>query len=181
MARKDGDAIRAIILNVGVNQDGKTAGLTMPNGDAQTALIDKVYRNAGLDPIDTDYVEFHGTGTAVGDPIECAAVSKAFNGSPRRRPIIIGSLKSNLGHLESVSGIAAMIKAALMLERRFIVPNCDLRSLNSKIPFEKLNLKVSKDDDRRPWYMKPRSPLIYAAFIVSTTKHDEQRLIIQSR
>ena len=70
---RDGDPIRAVIRNTGVNQDGKTAGITMPNGRAQASLIRSVYRSAGMDPLMTDYVEAHGTGTATGDPIEAAA------------------------------------------------------------------------------------------------------------
>lgn len=142
-ALRDNDPIRSVICNTGVNQDGKTAGITMPNGEAQASLIQSVYRAAGLDTLQTDYVEAHGTGTATGDPIEAAALGKAFGRGPERSPVVIGSIKSNIGHLEAVSGLASLIKAALMLERRFYVPNCDLRTLNSKIPFEKLNLEVN--------------------------------------
>ena len=139
---KDGDPIRSIIRNSGVNQDGKTAGITMPNGEAQASLIQSVYSTAGLDPRETDYVEAHGTGTATGDPIEAAALGKVFGRGPMQSPLIIGSIKSNIGHLESVSGVASVIKAALMLERRFYAPNCDLQNPNPKIPFQKMNLKV---------------------------------------
>lgn len=141
-ALRDNDPIRSVIRNSGVNQDGKTAGITMPNGEAQASLIQSVYRTAGLDPLQTDYVEAHGTGTATGDPIEAAALGKVFSRGPERSPVVIGSIKSNIGHLEAVSGLASVIKAALMLERRFYAPNCDLRTLNPKIPFKSLNLKV---------------------------------------
>lgn len=141
-ALRDGDPIRSIIRNSGVNQDGKTAGITMPNGDAQASLIQSVYGAAGLDPLQTDYVEAHGTGTATGDPIEAAALGKVFCRGPELSPVVVGSIKSNIGHLEPVSGVASVIKAALMLERRFYAPNCDLQTLNTKIPFRKLNLKV---------------------------------------
>lgn len=141
-ALRDGDPIRSIIRNSGVNQDGKTAGITMPNGEAQASLIQSVYGAAGLDPLQTDYVEAHGTGTATGDPIEAAALGKVFRRPPGLSPVVVGSLKSNIGHLEPVSGVASVIKAALMLERRFYAPNCDLQNLNTKIPFRKLNLKV---------------------------------------
>lgn len=141
-ALKDGDPIRSVIRNSGVNQDGKTAGITMPNGEAQVSLIQSVYRAAGLDPLQTDYVEAHGTGTATGDPIEAAALGKVFGRSPGQPPVVVGSVKSNIGHLEAASGVASVIKTALMLERRFYAPNCDLQTLNPKIPFEKLNLKV---------------------------------------
>ena len=115
----------------------------MPNGDAQASLIQSVYDTAGLDPLKTDYVEAHGTGTAIGDPIEVAALGQVFGRGSGKSPVVIGSIKSNIGHLEAVSGIAAVIKTALMLERRFHAPNCDLQTLNPRIPFRDLNLKVT--------------------------------------
>ena len=139
---RDGNSIRAVIRNTGVNQDGKTAGITMPNGHAQASLIRSVYRSAGMDPLMTDYVEAHGTGTATGDPIEAAALGEVFGRSPDQSAVVIGSIKSNIGHLEAMSGVASVIKAALMLERKFYIPNCDLQTLNSKIPFQQLNLEV---------------------------------------
>ena len=114
----------------------------MPNGNAQAALMRSVYQSAGIEPLMTDYVEAHGTGTAIGDPIEVAALGEVFGRSPDKPAVVIGSIKSNIGHLEAVSGIASVIKAALMLERGFYLPNCDLQNLNPKIPFQQLNLKV---------------------------------------
>lgn len=143
-ALKAGDPIRAILRNTGANQDGKTAGITMPNNKAQTALIRDVYSLTGLDPQETDYVEAHGTGTATGDPIEAAALGEVFGRASESRKITIGSLKSNIGHLEGASGICSVIKAALMLERKFLLPNCDLQTPNRKISFEKSNMKVTK-------------------------------------
>ena len=140
-AIRDGDPIRALVRNTGVNQDGRTNGITMPSGKAQSSLIESVYRSAGLDPLETDYVEAHGTGTATGDPIEAAALSEIFGGR-NQNPVIIGSAKSNFGHLEAGSGVVSIIKVVLMLERGFITPNCDLRTLNRRIPFDELNLKV---------------------------------------
>ena len=142
-ALRDGDPVRAIIRNSGCNQDGKTAGITMPNVQAQKSLMQSVYKTAGLDPIETAYVEAHGTGTATGDPIEALALGELFSRRSDQRPIVIGSLKSNIGHLEGTSGIASVVKTALMLERRFLLPNCDLQKLNPKIPFHKWNMKVS--------------------------------------
>lgn len=140
---RDGDPIRAIIRNSGANQDGKTAGITMPNGQAQTDLMRSVYDIAGLDPLETDYVEAHGTGTATGDPVEAKALGEVFGRGLDRRSITIGSLKSNIGHLEATSGVSSVIKTALMLERKFLVPNCDLQTLNPKIPFDEWNMKVT--------------------------------------
>lgn len=143
-ALKAGDSIRAIVRNIGTNQDGRTAGITLPNNKAQTALIREVYSSAGLDPLETDFIEAHGTGTAAGDPIEAAALSEVFGRASESRKVLIGSLKSNIGHLEGASGICSVIKAALMLERKFLLPNCDLQTPNRKIPFEKSNMKVRR-------------------------------------
>ena len=141
-ALRDGDPVRAIIRNSGCNQDGKTAGITMPNGEAQKGLIRSVYEAARLDPLETAYVEAHGTGTATGDPIEASALGEIFGRRSDQAPLTIGSLKSNIGHLEGTSGISSVIKTALMLERKFLLPNCDLQKLNPKIPFDKWNMKV---------------------------------------
>lgn len=116
----------------------------MPKIKAQTALIRDVYSSAGLDPLETDFVEAHGTGTATGDPIEAAALGEVFGRPSESRQLIIGSLKSNIGHLEGASGICSVIKTALMLERKFLLPNCDFQTQNRKIPFGESNMKVSK-------------------------------------
>ena len=116
----------------------------MPSSKAQMALMRDVYSSVGLDPLETDYIEAHGTGTATGDPIEAAALGEIFGRASESRKLLIGSLKSNIGHLEGASGICSIIKAALMLERKFMLPNCDLQAQNRKIPFEKSNMKVKK-------------------------------------
>ncbi|SPO00225.1 related to polyketide synthase [Cephalotrichum gorgonifer] len=149
-AQRDNDSIRAVIAGSGINQDGRTPGITMPNGEAQEALMRQVYTNAGLDPLDCGYVEAHGTGTKVGDPIEARAIHNVLSAPrPPNDPLWIGSVKSNVGHLEGASGIMAVMKAALMLERGFIVPNHDFRVPNPKIPFAKWNLRVPTT--QRPW------------------------------
>ncbi|KAL5321033.1 hypothetical protein ACEPPN_011843 [Leptodophora sp. 'Broadleaf-Isolate-01'] len=142
-ALKDNDTIRAVIVGSGINQDGKTPGITMPNGDAQESLIRSVYESAGANPRDTGYVEAHGTGTKVGDPIEATALRNVFGeGRTARMPLFVGSVKSNIGHLEAASGIISVIKTAMMLERGFILPNHDFKKPNEKIPLAKWNLKV---------------------------------------
>ncbi|KAL3421917.1 Lovastatin diketide synthase LovF 16 [Phlyctema vagabunda] len=149
-ALRDNDIIRSVIVGSGINQDGKTPGITMPNGAAQETLMRSVYQNAGIDPKDTGYVEAHGTGTKVGDPIEAAALHNVFGeGRTARNPLFIGSVKSNIGHLEAASGIISVIKASMMLERGFILPNYDFKKPNEKIPFAKWNLKVPIS--QRPW------------------------------
>ncbi|KAM0324053.1 hypothetical protein ACHAQA_008241 [Verticillium albo-atrum] len=142
-ALRDNDSIRAVIKGSGINQDGKTPGITMPNGSAQEKLMKQVYRNAGLDPADCGYVEAHGTGTKVGDPLEATAIHNVLGqGRTAKDPLFIGSVKSNIGHLEGASGIVAVIKAAMMLERNFLLPNHDFKKPNEKIPWSEWHLKV---------------------------------------
>ncbi|KAK0709217.1 polyketide synthase [Lasiosphaeria miniovina] len=149
-AIRDNDPIRAVIAGTGLNQDGKTPGITMPNGLAQEDLMRKVYRDADLDPNACGFVEAHGTGTRVGDPIEATAIHNVLGlNRTLRDPLWIGSVKSNIGHLEGASGIAGVIKAALMLERGFILPNYDFKEPNPKIPWKAWNLKVPVT--QRPW------------------------------
>ncbi|KAF2008794.1 putative polyketide synthase [Aaosphaeria arxii CBS 175.79] len=142
-ALRDNDCVRAIVAASGVNQDGYTPGITMPNGESQEKLVRSIYKNAGLDPTFTGYVEAHGTGTRVGDPIEVTALHNVFNeGRTKKNPLFLGSVKSNIGHLESASGILAMIKTTVMLDRGFILPNYDFKVGNPRIPFDDWGLKV---------------------------------------
>ncbi|KKZ65546.1 hypothetical protein EMCG_08619 [[Emmonsia] crescens] len=145
-----GDAIRAVIVNSGINQDGRTQGITMPSSVAQERLIRSVYAEARIDPFETGYVEAHGTGTKVGDPMEANALYSVFGkGRPSNQPLLVGSIKSNIGHTEGASGVVSVIKTALMLEKGFILPNCDFEKPNSAIPLEEWNLKVPKK--QVPW------------------------------
>ncbi|KAI0870540.1 ketoacyl-synt-domain-containing protein [Hypoxylon argillaceum] len=149
-ARRDNDQIRAIIAGSGINQDGRTPGITMPCGEAQETLMRQVYNNSGINPADCGFVEAHGTGTRVGDPIEATAIHNVFHqGRTPRDPLYLGSVKSNIGHLEGASGIVAVIKSALMLERGFILPNYDFKQPNTKIPFKAWHMKVPIS--QRPW------------------------------
>lgn len=142
-AIRDGDVIRAVIHNSGVNQDGKTNGITVPNGHAQSDLIKQVYAKAGLDPAECGFSECHGTGTKVGDPIEVAGIHEALGaGRSPRSPLFIGSVKSNVGHLEGASGIVSVIKAAMMLEKGMLLPNANFETANPNIPLNEYNMKV---------------------------------------
>jgi acyl transferase domain-containing protein len=127
-----------------VNQDGKTETITTPSQAAQAALIHECYKKAGLDPAETTYFEAHGTGTPTGDPIEAGAVASAFaqNGS-RPRPLKIGSVKTNIGHTETVSGLAAIIKVVMAFQKQQIPPNTNFEKPNPNIPFDKYCLKAS--------------------------------------
>ncbi|CZS97698.1 related to polyketide synthase [Rhynchosporium agropyri] len=149
-ALRDNDSIRAIVAGTGMNQDGRTKGITMPNGDAQVNLMKSVYKKYGLDPKNTGYIEAHGTGTKVGDPIEATALHEVFGeGRSAKQPLFIGSVKSNIGHLEGASGVVSIIKTAMMLEKGFVLPNCNFQSGNPKIPFDEWHLKVPTS--QRPW------------------------------
>lgn len=137
------DAIRAVIVNSGLNQDGRTLGITMPNPTAQETLIRSVYESADIDPEQTGYVEAHGTGTKAGDPLEAGSLHSVFwKGRSPRQPLFLGSVKSNVGHLEGVSGIISVIKTALILERGFVLPNCNFERANEEIPLDEWNVKV---------------------------------------
>ncbi|KIX96006.1 uncharacterized protein Z520_08261 [Fonsecaea multimorphosa CBS 102226] len=141
-AVRDGDSIRAVIRGSGVNQDGHTKGITVPNSEAQASLIRSTYQAAGLDLHETGYFEAHGTGTAVGDPLELAAVAKTVAGSRRDGKLYIGSVKSNIGHTEGAAGIAGVIKSILMLEHDTILPNIHFERPNPRIPFDDWNMVV---------------------------------------
>ncbi|KAH8903179.1 polyketide synthase [Coniochaeta sp. PMI_546] len=149
-ALKDNDKIRSVIVNTGTGQDGKTLGMTTPSGDAQERLIRDVYARANISPEDTGFVEAHGTGTKVGDPIEAGAVYRVFgSGRTKRAPLYMGSVKTNIGHLENASGIISVIKASLMLEKGFILPNVNFEQANESIPLDEWNIKVPIKI--RPW------------------------------
>ena len=142
-ALKHGDTIRAVIRNTGTNQDGRTNGITLPSSEAQEALMRKVYETAGLDPAQTGYVEAHGTGTPAGDPLEASALSRVFGaGRPSSQPLLVGSIKTNIGHLEGASGLAGLIKTVLMLENNIILPNLNFEKANACIPLDEWKLKV---------------------------------------
>ena len=142
-AIRNGDTIRAVVRGTGANQDGRTPGLTQPNGEAQLRLILETYAKAGLDRESTRFFEAHGTGTALGDPIEANAIGRAFRDlrSPES-PLYVGAVKSNIGHLEGASGIAGLIKAILVLEHGVIPPNANFEKVNPRIDIANLKLKV---------------------------------------
>src|SRR5229473_1299296 len=146
-ALADGDRIRAVILGTGVNSDGRTIGLSLPSEAAQAALIRTVYSRAGVTPDDLAFFEMHGTGTPAGDPIEAAAVGRAL-GQARRAPLPIGSVKTNIGHLEPASGMAGLIKTALALEHGIVPPTLHCETPNPNIPFDRLNLRLVRSAEK---------------------------------
>jgi acyl transferase domain-containing protein/NADPH:quinone reductase-like Zn-dependent oxidoreductase/acyl carrier protein len=151
----DGNRIFAVVAGSGLNCDGRTNGITVPSAEAQAALLCDVYARAGIDPAEIDYLEAHGTGTAVGDPIEARSLGEALGKRrPAGSPLRIGSVKSNLGHLETASGMAGLVKALLCLEHRAVPRSIHFDNPNPRIPFAEWNLKVvtehtALDPDKR--------------------------------
>ncbi len=150
-ALKEGDYIYAVIRESLVNQDGKTNGITVPNKEAQKQLLKDVYKRAEVNPGDVQYVELHGTGTGVGDPLEANAVGEFF-GETRSddNPLIIASVKSNIGHLEASSGMASVIKVACMLDQKQIVPHIGMKKINPKINLETLKMRIPLENEKWP-------------------------------
>lgn len=141
-ALQDGDPIRAVIRNTGVNQDGKTNGITYPSAESQETLTRAVYHQVGLDPKETAYVEAHGTGTIAGDKIELGAIQKVFCPN-KNSELYVGSVKANMGHLECTSGLAAVIKTALILDKGYIPSVPSLVNLKKSLrDIDKYGIKV---------------------------------------
>ncbi len=140
-ALADGDPVYAVILGTAANQDGHTNGIMLPGEEAQARLVVEACRVAGVRPSDVGYVEAHGTGTAVGDPIEAHALARALC-EDRPRPLTIGSVKTNLGHLETAAGIAGIIKAALAVRHGLIPPSLHFETPSPHIDFEAWRLRV---------------------------------------
>lgn len=144
----DGDNILALIRGSAIGQDGRSNGLTAPNGPAQEAVIRSALSSGRVSPQQISYVETHGTGTSLGDPIEVQALS-AVLGEDRQQPIVMGSVKTNIGHLESAAGIAGLIKTVLMLQHGQIPPNLHLQTPNPHIPWSELPVTVPAE--LTPW------------------------------
>ncbi|GFG87120.1 polyketide synthase Pks13 [Mycolicibacter algericus] len=143
-ARRDGDQILAVIAGSAVNHDGRSNGLLAPNPDAQEAVLRKAYKNAGIDPRTVDYIEAHGTGTILGDPIEAEALGRVVGrGRAADKPALLGAVKSNVGHLESAAGAASLAKIVLALQHDKIPPSINYAGPNPYIDFAATHLKVA--------------------------------------
>ena len=139
----DGDPVYAVIRATATNQDGHTNGISLPGQEAQARLVKKACVMAGIDPSEIGYVEAHGTGTAVGDPIEAHALAEALcQERAPERPLVIGSVKTNLGHLETAAGVAGLMKAALVANRGKIPPSLNFKEPSPHIDFEACRLRV---------------------------------------
>lgn len=141
-AVKDNDNILAVIKGSAVNHDGKSSGLTVPNGLAQEKVIKQALANARIFPYQVDYIEAHGSGTLIGDPQEVQSLSSVFS-TDRENKLTIGSVKSNIGHLEAAAGIAGLIKTILALKHKKIPENLNFRIPNRHIPWDKIQITVA--------------------------------------
>ncbi|WUI00907.1 type I polyketide synthase [Spirillospora sp. NBC_00431] len=156
-ARRDGDRVLAVIRGSAINQDGRTNGIMAPSGPAQRHLLERACRQAGVAPASVDYVEAHGTGTRLGDPLEVSALGAVF-GADRApdAPCLIGSVKSNIGHLEAGAGAASLIKAVLALRHREIPPSVNFTSANPAIDWAGSGLRVVTERTAWPHSEGPR-------------------------
>ena len=157
-AQNDGNSILAVIRGSACNQDGATSGFTVPSGPSQQRVIAAAIRQAGVKPETVDYLEAHGTGTRLGDPIEVQAAAAVLGvGRPPQQPLLIGSVKTNLGHLESASGIAGLIKVVLAMQHRLIPKQLHFKNPSSHIPWDRLPIKVV--DQATAWPQRTHPPL----------------------
>ncbi|UKP00620.1 type I polyketide synthase [Nostoc sp. UHCC 0870] len=144
--------ILAVIRGSAVNQDGRSSGLTVPNGLSQQAVIRQALKNATVEPSDITYIEAHGTGTALGDPIEIGALGAVFGESHQKSPLLVGSLKTNIGHLEAAAGIAGLMKVVLALKHGEIPPHLHFEQPNPHIPWEQFPIQIPTTCT--PWHGK---------------------------
>ncbi|MEV6618449.1 beta-ketoacyl synthase N-terminal-like domain-containing protein, partial [Streptomyces sp. NPDC051051] len=153
-ALADGDHVHAVIRGGAVNNDGTGISLTTPDVTAQQTVLRAAYERAGVDPADVGYVELHGTGTKVGDPVEATALGEVLGAATgRRTPLAVGSVKTNIGHLEGAAGIAGLLKAVLCLSHGHLVPSLNHEQPNPAIDLDRLGLRVQRD--LAPWTPDP--------------------------
>lgn len=150
-ALRDGDEIYAQILGTAVSQDGRTDGITVPRAESQQAAITSALRHAGVQPGEVGYVEAHGTGTPVGDPVEIRALAAALtSGRPPTQPLLVGSVKTNIGHLEAGAGVAGLIKTALVLKHGYVPPHLHLANPSNQVDLTDLKIDIPRTGRRFP-------------------------------
>ncbi len=176
-AMADGDRVLAVIRGSAVNQDGRSSGLTVPNGVAQEAVIAAALADARLMPADIDYVEAHGTGTSLGDPIEVLAIARALGaGRSAARPVLIGSVKTNVGHLEAAAGVAGLIKVVLALHHGTVPPSLHFHTPNPHVDWDKLPVRVVTEPTPWPEHDRPRRAGLSSFGFSGTNAH----LVVES-
>ncbi len=171
-AQRDGDRILAVIRGTAVNHDGASSGLTVPNGPAQQAVIEQALEQARVSPAEVDYVECHGTGTALGDPIEVQALSTVYGrGRAEALPLVLGAAKANLGHLEAASGLVGLLKVVLAFLHEQIPPQPELGAMNPHIPWVTLPVRVARQSTSWPRGDRPRLAGLSAFGMSGTNVH----------
>ncbi|MEM6110327.1 type I polyketide synthase [Mycobacterium sp. 050272] len=170
-AQKDGNRILAVIRGSAVNSDGASSGVTVPNGPAQQALLRQALKVARLTPADIDYIEAHGTGTPLGDPIELDSLSAVFGDREGRAPLVLGAVKTNLGHLEAAAGITGFIKTVLAVAHGRIPPNLNFTELTPHASQGVSRLKIATEDMAWPSTEQPRRAGVSSFGVSGTNAH----------
>ncbi|OBG29797.1 type I polyketide synthase [Mycobacterium sp. 852002-51057_SCH5723018] len=171
-AIRDGDRIRAVIRGSAINQDGASGGLTVPNGVAQQRVIAEALKRAGVAASDVEYLEAHGTGTSLGDPIEVQAAGAVLGaGREASRPLLIGSVKTNIGHLEAAAGIAGVIKVILSLEHEVLPEHLHFRNPSPHIPWDRLPVQVVQEPTAWERNARPRIAGVSSFGFAGTNAH----------
>ena len=172
-AERDGDRILGVLLGSAVNQDGASAGLTVPNGRAQERVIREALDRAGVEPSGVDYLEAHGSGTALGDPIEIRAAAAVYGeGRDAERPLLVGAVKTNIGHLETAAGIAGLIKAVLGLGEDTIPRHLHFERPNPRLDWERLPVRVVSEPTAWPaTHGRPRRAAVSSFGFSGTNAH----------
>ncbi|KOC88157.1 hybrid non-ribosomal peptide synthetase/type I polyketide synthase [Winslowiella iniecta] len=171
LAEADGDTIRAVIRGSLVRQDGASSSLSAPNGDAQRRLLQRVLNRAGLQPDDIDYLELHGTGTRLGDPIEYQSVAEVFRHRQAAAPLWLGSVKANIGHLEAAAGASGVVKAVLALEHGVIPPHIGMNQLNPLIDLDLIPARLPQQAENWPQRAQPRRAGVTSYGFAGTLAH----------
>ncbi|MDE3261019.1 MAG: SDR family NAD(P)-dependent oxidoreductase, partial [Acidobacteriota bacterium] len=171
-AEAAGDRILALVLGSAVNQDGASAGLTVPNGPAQERVIEEALARAGVEASSVDYLEAHGTGTELGDPVEVEAAAAVYGrGRSPERPLLIGSVKTNVGHLEAAAGVAGLIKAVLAIRSGEIPRHLHFKRPNPRMDWERLPVRVTSETTVWPEAERPRRAAVSSFGYSGTNAH----------
>ena len=170
-AQRDGNRILAVVRGSAVNQDGASSGVTVPNGPAQQALLRQALTSAKLTPADIDYIEAHGTGTPLGDPIELDSLSKVFADREDRAPLVLGAVKTNLGHLEAAAGIAGFMKTVLAVGHGRIPRNLNFTELTPHASEGVSRLTIATEDLEWPATEQPRRAGVSSFGVSGTNAH----------